>query len=150
MSQTWVIDACVGAKWWLSDEEYVAEAAQVLKAVRKEEIQLCVPDLWIYELANVLVQTHRKKRLAKEQAQVFIVEIEGMPVLVYPIHEKMSRIIELASQYTLSAYDAAYLALAESLDCKLLTADDALFKSVVGKCRFVHHLQEAKGLFRTK
>jgi predicted nucleic acid-binding protein len=150
MSKAWVIDACVAAKWWLSDEEHIAEAAQVLKAIREGIIEPAVPDLWFYELANVLVLACRRKRLTREQAQAFALEGKAMPVLAFPVHEKLSRILELASQYSLSAYDAAYVALAESLGCRLLTADDSLFESVSGKCPFVHHLRETRRLFRIK
>lgn len=147
MRSTWVIDACVAAKWWLSDEQCVAEAGHVLKSIRQGSVEPAVPGLWFYEIANVIVQAHRHKRLTKEQVEEFILEVQNAPVLVYPIHENLPRIAVLASQYSLSAYDAAYLALAESLGCNLLTADDLLFESTSGKCLFVHHLREAGRLF---
>jgi predicted nucleic acid-binding protein len=148
MSNVWVIDACVAAKWWLNDEEYIAEAVHVLKAVRRKEIELAVPTLWLYEMANVIVQAHRQKRLTKQQAEEFILEVHAMPVLIYPVYENLSRIANLALRHSLSAYDAAYLALAESRGCGLLTADEALFKTIGRKFAFVHPLKEAKRIFR--
>jgi len=147
MSSPCVIDACVAAKWWLDDEQYIAEAAHILKSIRGGGIEPAVPGLWFYELANVIIQAHRKKRLTKHQAEEFIFEIQAMPVLVFPVHENLARMADLATQYSISAYDAAYLALAESLGCNFLTADDSLFNSIGGKCHFVHHLREAQDLF---
>jgi predicted nucleic acid-binding protein len=41
--------------------------------------------------------------------------------------------IELALRYNLSAYDAAYLALARSEKCELWTGDKALYQAVKGE-----------------
>ncbi len=47
-----VIDSSASLKWWLDDEEYVAEARGILKQIHTGIIIPVVPDIWHYEIAN--------------------------------------------------------------------------------------------------
>ncbi len=47
-----MIDSSASLKWWLDDEEYVAEAREILKQIHAGRIIPVVPDIWHYEIAN--------------------------------------------------------------------------------------------------
>ena len=149
MSRVWIVDACVAAKWWLSDEEFTEEALVVLRAVQNKEIQVAVPDLWLYELTNVIVLAARHGRITKEQAELFVKEVCRVPVSMYSLRAYLSWIADMASHHGLSAYDAAYVVLPEHLGCSFLTADDSMFNKVREQKPFIHHIREAKQLLAT-
>lgn len=83
-----------------------------------------VPALWPLEVANALTVLVRRRRLTEHERQTALVWLRGLPLRVD--HEMaslaFSRLSELASAHDVSAYDAAYLELAERrrlvLGCK--------------------------------
>ena len=59
-----------------------------------------------------------------------------MPIIYHPLTGEEARIVEIAlSLSRRSAYDAAYLALAESLNAELWTLDGPLYRNAIG-CGF--------------
>jgi predicted nucleic acid-binding protein len=47
----------------------------------------------------------------------------------------MERALRLAVEYGISAYDAQYVTLAETLDCLLMTADKRLCRKFPKRCK---------------
>lgn len=87
-----------------------------------------VPALWWYEIANGLASAERRKRLSQAQAHQ---ALESFRILSPKTDMKSGpdyswRLLALAREYGISAYDAAYLELAERLGHELLTLDCAL------------------------
>jgi predicted nucleic acid-binding protein len=93
---------------------------------------LSVPDLADVEVVAVL----RRRWLAKAlPARRFATAIDDLAALAadrYPVLPFMPRAYELRAN--VSAYDATYVALAEQLDCPLLTADARLAAAPGLKC----------------
>jgi len=56
----------------------------------------------------------------------------GLTLTRYPVYGLFERIWEIRDN--LSAYDAAYIALAEALDCSLVTADPRLGNAGQARC----------------
>lgn len=52
----------------------------------------------------------------------------------------LDRAYEIASAERIGIYDCIHVALAESQNCELVTADDKLIKNLQSKFRFVRHL----------
>jgi len=121
-----VLDASYAASWFLPDEES-GQSECLLEEVQKGHVELCVPELWIYEIANLLRMAGRRGRLRESgliEAREFLAEI---PVNRYGHSPMMlARWLALADKYDLSAYDAAYLELAERLNLPLKTLDKKL------------------------
>jgi predicted nucleic acid-binding protein len=93
-------------------------------------VQLVVPALWHYEMLNLLRSAVRRKRLAAEDLDLAVETLECVPISMedLPGAPARRRILHLAAQFELSAYDAAYLELADRFKIALLT-NDAMLKA---------------------
>jgi len=129
MAETLVVDASVLLKWQFSDEDLVTQSLQLRQDyLDKDIIKLVAPTLLIYELINGIVVASRKNRILPNRAvevlhNFLVADIELLEIEPY-------RVIELCQEYNIAAYDAAYLALAESLECDLWTGDKAFYSAV--------------------
>lgn len=68
-------------------------------------------------------------------AREALVTMSSLPLLRYPHLPLLPRIWELRDNLT--AYDASYVALAEALDCRLVTADARLATAPGLRCEIV-------------
>ena len=124
-----VLDCSLALAWALPDETST-RADRFLAQVSRESV-LWVPALWWYEIANALTTAQRRQRLAGADA-LRLVELYGMLPIETDGHlnpDTVRRFHTLAQEYTVSAYDAAYLELAQrrrlglaTLDRRLITA----------------------------
>jgi predicted nucleic acid-binding protein len=124
-----VVDASVVLKWQLDDEEYIPQAT----ALRNDFYALSVikaiaPHLLIYEVINGIITATRRKRLDSDKALGAIDNLIELGVELKEVEPE--RVLELALEHNLSAYDAAYLALAESASCELWTGDRPFYQAV--------------------
>jgi predicted nucleic acid-binding protein len=92
---------------------------------RKTE-SLCAPHLLDLEIIQVL-RHYSGKEIPEERAQVAILDFQDFPIARYPHEIFVWRIWQLRK--SLTAYDAAYVALAEALEAPLLTCDARLASS---------------------
>ena len=124
-----VLDCSVALAWVLPDETSV-RAERFLARFPPESI-LWVPALWWYEIANALTVAERRKRLA-EADRVRIIELYGMLSIQTDAHlgsDSVWRFHILAREHQLSAYDAAYLELAQRKGLGLATLDQSLIRA---------------------
>lgn len=133
---TAVVDASVALKWQLDDEEHVEQALALRDDfVKGGKLQLRAPSLWVYELVNGLAVAARQGRIRQADA------VDGLrDILALGVEEKRPnpvRIYALAQEHGLSAYDAAYLALAESEGAELWTGDRQLHQATADKLTWV-------------
>lgn len=85
---------------------------------------LNAPHLLDLEVAQVLRHQVRIGGLGARRAEEALADFQALPVERYPHHLFLGRIWALRENAT--AYDAAYLALAEALDAELVTTDRRL------------------------
>ena len=87
-----------------------------------------MPPLWWYEIANVLVMAQRRERISEADAAAIMSLYESLPLRVDNV--AMNRIAdsirELAQRHRLTAYDAAYLELAQRRNLGLATLNEQL------------------------
>ena len=86
--------------------------------------ELVAPDLIDVETTAVLRRRWLAGDLTDQRFSDAIGDLEDLDLTRYPTLPLMRRAFELRSNVT--AYDAAYVALAERLDCSVLTADQRL------------------------
>ncbi|MCC5954154.1 MAG: type II toxin-antitoxin system VapC family toxin [Acidimicrobiia bacterium] len=86
--------------------------------------ELAAPDLIDVETTAVLRKRWIARDLTDQRFSEAIDDLEDLDLTRYPTLPLMRRAFELRSNVT--AYDAAYVALAEQLDCALVTADQRL------------------------
>ncbi len=122
-----VADASFCGAWILADESS-GEADRLLTRIASGSVQLVVPALWHYEMLNLLRSALRRKRLAAEDLDLAVETLERVPMTMedLPGAPARRRILHLAAQFDLSAYDAAYLELADRFKIALQTNDARL------------------------
>ncbi|MES5046450.1 type II toxin-antitoxin system VapC family toxin [Rhizobium nepotum] len=117
-----VVDASVAAAWFLPDEDG-AVADEALS--RLETQDAFAPDILSHELRNILLSAERRKRITPDEIFVILMRFASLPLTLSSSADHVS-IIRLAQKHSLSAYDAAYLALAVSQNAPLATHDRKL------------------------
>jgi len=123
-----VVDASIALKWALDDEEAVEQAVALRDAAVEGRIVLLAPTLWVYELANGLVSAVRRDRLSRAEAGQALEHLLAIGVeLADPAP---AATFQEATRHKLSAYDAAYVALARALQAPFVTGDRPLARAV--------------------
>jgi predicted nucleic acid-binding protein len=115
----------------------VVDASAVLEVILRtpeaEEIEerllgmgenLCAPHLLDLEVAQVLRRFASSGEISSERAIQALDDLASLPIHRYPHSFLLERIWEL--RHNVTAYDAAYVALAESLAAPLVTRDARL------------------------
>jgi predicted nucleic acid-binding protein len=122
-----VADASFTGSWFLPGESSTA-GDRILKTVLTNQEKLAVPDLWIYEMLNLLLSAFKRKRIGEEQLLQAIDLLHSVPCISYDHRTLLAgnRILAFARRFGLSAYDASYLELADRLQCKLYSHDRKL------------------------
>ncbi len=122
-----VLDASVALAWFV--DRTVAPYAVRVKNFLASGGRAVVPDLWRVEVPNGLVVSERRGILMSSEISE---AIESFELLlghsIESIQEPVSprRILSLARQSRLTAYDACYLSLARDLHLPLATLDRRL------------------------
>jgi predicted nucleic acid-binding protein len=122
---TLVIDASVAATWFIPDEA-TAATDDILRRVHNGGAH--VPDLFWHEIRNVLIIACRRRRLPVDEARLSITRLTQLPLTTSGATDGMA-IFDLAQQHAITAYDAAYLALAIELALPLATLDKQLIEA---------------------
>lgn len=85
---------------------------------------LCAPGLLRLETLDVLRKLARSGKISEGAAHLAFVNFVQMPIHYYAEESLVRRIWNL--RHNVTAYDAAYVALAEALEAPLLTRDQRL------------------------
>ena len=118
-----VLDASTTLSWAFEDED-MGFADAVLDLVAEEFA--CVPALWAIEVANGLATGLRRGRLAPEEADAFCSSLAVLDVRVDEAPRDPLELTAVAVGSGISAYDAAYLLLAQRAGLPLATLDQRL------------------------
>ena len=105
-------------------------AARVSRRIFASGETLHAPHLLDVEIAQVLRRYARAGVISPERGLEALTDLADFPLNRYPHDFLLPRIWQL--RHNVTAYDAAYLALAEVLDAPLLTRDRALASAVRG------------------
>ena len=139
----WVVDASVVAKWYLRDEESVEQADRLLDRYLDGQEYLTTPHLTRYELANAVYRASRLGRIDEAAAQLAVTGFSQLG-LTQPLDDdaRLNASTRLARRFGVSFYDALYLALAEELGLRMITADAALYERVAPELPHVALIQD--------
>jgi len=96
---------------------------------------LVAPHLLPVEVANVLRRAVAAGELSADAASLAHADLLGIGVHLFAYEPFADRVWELRDSVT--AYDAWYVAIAESIDAPLATLDRRLTRSSGARCRFV-------------
>ncbi len=104
-----------------------ARGRQIAELVADPSIGLHVPHLADVEVAQALRRYVREGALEADVARSALEDLADLDLERHPHEPLLQRIWEL--RQNLTAYDAAYVALAEALDARLLTCDRRLARA---------------------
>jgi len=127
---SFVIDASVALAWCFADEvSPVADSA--LERLKNEEA--LVPAIWPLEVANGVRTAERRGRLDLADLARIRELLISLPIQIEAIDLDMAlgEVTDLARNLNLTAYDAAYLALAARRGLVLATIDEGLKKACI-------------------
>lgn len=121
---SFVLDASLALAWFFEDEAS-PHAVAALDLVAKEGAE--VPELWHYEVANGLVSATRRTpaRITEDQVTQVLSTLATLPIFGHGFRdaEGARAMCELAIRHGITAYDAAYVALARDLSLPIGTLD---------------------------
>jgi predicted nucleic acid-binding protein len=119
MTEGWVVDASVAAKWVLPEAD--SEAAARLRGAR-----LVAPELLDLECASILWKAARRGELSDDEAFERHQALRDAPVERLPNAALLSLATVAALQLGHPVYDCLYVAAAELTGFPLVTADRRL------------------------
>ncbi|MFQ6101663.1 MAG: type II toxin-antitoxin system VapC family toxin [Anaerolineae bacterium] len=122
-----IIDASVILRAFFPDEEQ-AQAQALIRDHVSGRLQLVAPTLLVYEVTNAVVQAVRQERIGDQAAEEILGAFEGLDIHIEPVG--WQQILPLSLRFGRSAYDAAYLALAQERGEPLVTGDLRLYRVV--------------------
>jgi predicted nucleic acid-binding protein len=130
---SWILDASATLAWAFdrTDQSEAERATRWLDRLARDEAQ--VPPLWHLEVVNALVIAERRGAIKVAQARNFLGKLTTLPIRTHPEKPDADRehLFSLAREYGLTAYDAAYLALALQMAAPIATFDRRLAAAAV-------------------
>lgn len=125
-----VVDTSVAVKWYLRDEELLAEADRLLSDWTGGQWQFVAPGHFPYELTNAILRAERRQRPAVRRIEDAIKDIATLiracrfidPSLILPDS------VLLAAELGVNFFDACFLSVARMEGCTLITADTASYR----------------------
>ena len=134
-----VLDTSVILKWFRQEEILADKALRLRQAYLAGQVTISIPTLLAYELANVL---RYKAELTTPQVQQAVQSLFDMGLnWSAPTAPILGRAVEIAHTHDTTVYDAAFAALAESLQAGFITADARLVNNL-HSLHFVHFLDD--------
>lgn len=122
-----VVDASVAVKWFV-EEPGTAEALPLLD----KDAALIAPELVVAEVVNVIWKHLMRGDLELRQVGHVPEALPRMFAELWPVVWLARRALQIAAELRHPAYDCFYLALAESEDATLITADRRLVGRLAG------------------
>ena len=109
---------------WLSRSQASPYTDRLFKRHEKDEV--VVPSVWPYEFANALAVLERRKILSAALADEIVENAARLITRIDAPPASPASLLTIARKHGLSAYDAAYLELAQRMRFPLATRDSAL------------------------
>ena len=122
--RSFVVDTSVAIKWIVEEEG--SDKAELLQGA-----DMVAPALLRIEAGNVLRTIAAKQALTQERAIDLFLFMQTAPVTIIEADEPLERrALELALALGHPVYDCVYLALAERMERRLITADRRFIKAL--------------------
>jgi predicted nucleic acid-binding protein len=132
-----VIDASALVAF-VTNEPAAPQVAELLQRWGAEAAELNAPALARYEIANALAKQAAAGNLRDEAIDEAWAILEDLPIIYHPLSNGPSVVRAALDLQRRSAYDAAYLALAEDLGADLWTLDGPLARNASARGHRIH------------
>ena len=122
-----VSDASVIVKWFI-EEEYSDKALKLRDMHVNGEIVIVAPELLPFEVLNALKYSNL---FGKEELKNAALSLSSYGIELYSLKGMLAeKTVEIAVENDITIYDASYIALADTLNMKLYTADQKLIRKL--------------------
>jgi predicted nucleic acid-binding protein len=114
-----LLDTSVAVKWFVTEEDS-ERALNLQQAHLRDDLQLHAPDILLMELANAL----RYAGLSEERILQNLETVPALGVEIIPFSiDVLNSAVSLSLEHDIAVYDAYFLALAQTMEIPLITAD---------------------------
>lgn len=134
-----VIDSSVVVKW-LFLETLNEQALAVRQDWEFSIVNLIAPDLMLVEVGNIVWKKQRLGLISEEEGTSAIADLLALEIPTVEPRNILPRAYSLARLFDRTVYDAIYLALAEEIGARFITADLRLYNAVGLSLGFVQYL----------
>ena len=121
----YVIDASVAVKWYIP-EVFELESTRLLMGRH----QLHVPELVFPELGSIVWKNVRRGVISKTEGDQIVAAVARKRWTVHPHKSTFKSAFTGAEATGQTVYDWTYLALAISLSCEFVTADEKFYRAL--------------------
>ena len=135
-----IVDTSVAYKWFNEAETDSNLALELLDSHLRDQNEIIIPDLLLYELANAWsTKGALDAKQIKDNLRLFKKYHLKVISVTFDLIEKA---IELSKKNKISVYDASYAVVAQERNCKLVTADNKFVDQI--NLPFIEKLSEYK------
>ena len=127
MTRLLVIDASVAIKWLLPED-----GSEFALSILEQGFSLAAPDLIVSEIGNVLWKKSRTGKISPQTSVRLLTEFQNLSMRIISSAKIATIALGIAQRYDRSYYDSLYLALAETLEAPLVTADQKFRNALQG------------------
>ena len=120
-----VVDASVAAKW-VFEEVHTQQAHRLLEGSN----DLHAPDFLLIEFDNIVCKRIRRGKISEDEGREARALLRRFPIEHHASLELLDHAFKVANQTRRSLYDCLYVALAEFLGDRLVTADRRLYEAL--------------------
>jgi len=145
IKRKYILDASVIIKWYFFENESDLEIANYIhEKVTRDEIIIASPDLMIYEVLNFFIF---KLKIPSDKIADILSELNDIIFIINTDISVQKKAFEISRKIKNTIYDSLYLALSQSLDCPLITADNKLKQNAKKENYSVLLLSEFKSAY---
>lgn len=120
-----VLDASVAVKWVLPEPD-TPQALSLRNDLATRTHEFIAPDTFPVEVAHALTRAERRGTIQRQEAILKLADVLATAPLFIHYLAVLTKAVELSSHHRIGVYDCLYLALTESQQCDLVTADQRL------------------------
>ena len=125
-----VVDASVAIKWY-TPESHALQAEKLLSDV----YELHAPELLLPEFGNIIWKKERRGEIDLQAANSIIDAFQKVPMVLHSHRSLLPNAFAGATASGSTVYDWTYLALALSLNCPFVTADEKFYTAVSSRVK---------------
>jgi predicted nucleic acid-binding protein len=139
-----VVDASIGIKWFKEEnEKNVDLAINLLRLQLENKIELVVPDLFFYEVLNILLV---KTNFDLQDTQLSLDKLIKLNMdIIHPDEKVMFSALNISKRINLTFYDSIYLSVAQNFNAMLVTDDKKILQNKDNYV-FIKNLEELMGM----
>ena len=125
----YVVDASVAIKWYVPEVHH-EHASRLLAGMGHADVALHAPDLFLSEAGNIIWKKVWSRECSRQEGEEILDALLAVPITIHPARLLLPSAFEVASDHGTTVHDALYVVLAAHLDCRLVTADRRLYRSL--------------------